>query len=652
MKFKSGLFASYAFFAVLSFSTEIKATPRDPYLTPSNIICVTDNLCSLLTDVKVLAVTFHGTVGTASYAWDGSTSCPSPDGIFSVKPTGATHCFWMKGFAANSQALYSGNNLSDIANPLTARTNIGSAIQPVATIAALEALPNPSAVAFANVANFSISSDLGGTNFAYNSSGTDDNCITFPASDGHHWKRINFNYLNPDMCGAGSGATDVVIPFQAALNICGGATSSIQLYLPPKTYKFWGNTGLSWPSTCSSIGFGVPYTNNSSLEAYLDFTNNTTTGSDITYGGNPASLTYGTGTTFGYFFLKGNTASSRALWITHVKGWRLDSVAVFNTTGPCIFAGFTFGGWISNSTVSNCGSGGHGEFEADGRDTTSGTQGKLTTLYLQNFFVDVSGSFTPDYGIMIDASALVSTKNCVVESVGAVALVGIGTKAETNSALIVSDVTLDTSDLEGNNPGELSLITGTGYTGTGFGINGLSLITGRSRIGFTVGSDAIQIHNTNGLNALNWSAKASGSHITWNFLGTNGVVNIGKNDSDTAGLTYASVNGVVSEATPLADFSLSSVPITVHDANTSEILTLLPGVNGETRVLTGSLSGDIVLTTSTTHADGTTKFRVIDQTTHNGHAVTVDSIALANGQSITRSYDPITAAFFTSDAVH
>jgi hypothetical protein len=41
----------------------------------------------------VESVSYGGQTYATSYVWDGVTSCPSPDGFSTIKPSGATHCF-------------------------------------------------------------------------------------------------------------------------------------------------------------------------------------------------------------------------------------------------------------------------------------------------------------------------------------------------------------------------------------------------------------------------------------------------------------------------------------------------------------------------------------------------------------------------------
>lgn len=72
------------------------------YATPSTIICASDAVCASISNAQVLSVTYLGVNGSALYAWDDTTSC-TPDGVFEVRPAGATHCFWMKGFSPKAQ---------------------------------------------------------------------------------------------------------------------------------------------------------------------------------------------------------------------------------------------------------------------------------------------------------------------------------------------------------------------------------------------------------------------------------------------------------------------------------------------------------------------------------------------------------------------
>lgn len=84
----------------------IVAAPAAPayntiYATSAAVKCTSDAVCASIANITVQTVTYHSLAGQGFYAWDGVTSCVA-DGVFYIKPTGATHCFVMQGFASAS----------------------------------------------------------------------------------------------------------------------------------------------------------------------------------------------------------------------------------------------------------------------------------------------------------------------------------------------------------------------------------------------------------------------------------------------------------------------------------------------------------------------------------------------------------------------
>lgn len=528
----------------------------------------------------------------------------------------------------------------------SAATATPSAYQPTASIAALQAYGSVSAsVLHANVQYYNTVGDLGGGDFDFVSgdqsthvSADPQHCIWVPPSNdltgaSGAWERNLSSYqLNPDMCGGGTGGTDVLTQVQAAFTLCGAAASpSASLginysVLIPHRYKMYdASVGLLIPGDCTWGGLPIVQLQNNTKQSVLDFGLATYSGPSVTMGNSALGSSYTPSTKFGNVFILSSSSASAGLWITHLSSWTAENITVYGSGGPCIKVGFQLQGVFTHPNVSNCGQVGGGEFEVD----NDGEAAATTTLTLIQPAFDSDASSTPSYCATFDRARNINIIGGVSETCGTVALWGIATKSE--GTIYSQNITITGHDFEGLAAGELSLKAGTGWTGTaGSGVLGLLLNSNRASA-TSGGTTQIYVTNTSGFRAVDSYVAANAGQSAYDFEGTNYNAKIDLPPQVASTYTLVKVGGVASEFNGTTDWDLGGTVGTSSiktNTTTTGPITLSVGVNRPIQNFTGALTGDLTVNFSTTNAVNGSVLGCINNTT-GGHNVVCNGVTLA-----------------------
>lgn len=435
------------------------------------------------------------------------------------------------------------------------------------------------------------------------------------SSSGHWARQRPDQYVTFTDYGAQKAGTTNLAAAQLALTNC---SYGWPIRFVPGRWVMGGSVGLNAPSQCTDFEGASVNLNIASFaatyfrSATLDFSTNTLATPGAAYISRlGASLTnYDPGSSFGDFNIIGNLTNGTpgviGFYDASIKDDLIHDIFANQINGPAFKFGFSYGIHADHLRAVNSGASGYCMFEVDGGSGQI-TNSTTTTFYASHIDLEgSSGANTPDCGFKIDRLTTGDIEESIIEP--GVPWLWIATKNQTT--FNVAGLHIHDNDFEGA-CGTTAATVGSGTWGGVASRFVTGLLFENNNFVCTTATTMWNITQSLGFTASNNLITSGGTTPTiYNFSGADGtslgayiMANPRAAFSIAACCTYVTINSVVTDASPYADWHMTGIEdrySAIFSAGLSGNQFFKCGVRAPVIVVTSTLAADANLIPSAT----------------------------------------------------